>query len=187
MSIAGSRLTMPAAALSGIVVLCTVQTWVPASALTDSRRVNPPVVPYALEPLRWGAVTPTGWVLDWALAARHGLTSPTNGPFAHVNNADKNVYHSGNHPIGNDVDGGVDGWLLGRPDANGFWDEVSGIHVTLMEMPTHAHTPTHTHASGVLQKRFTIIAYGSHVHTRTPTTGLSVLDRRHDSPGTCAE
>ena len=28
-------------------------------------------------------------------------------------------------PIGNEVDGGVNGWLLGRPDSNGFWDEVN--------------------------------------------------------------
>jgi hypothetical protein len=53
-----------------------------------------------------------------------------------------NAVHAHLHrlPIGNDVDGGVDGWLLGRPDSNGFWDEdsacVSPLTVNARACPT---------------------------------------------------
>ena len=68
----------------------------------DSLRVNAPRVPFALEPLRWGAVTPRGWLRDWVLAARNGLGSPEHAPFAHVRNGsgpdsagrDRPVYYS---------------------------------------------------------------------------------------------
>eukprot|EP00035_Acanthoeca_spectabilis_P029756 m.475363 g.475363 ORF g.475363 m.475363 type:complete len:782 (-) comp38181_c0_seq1:62-2407(-) len=48
----------------------------------DPRRVNQPLVPYALEPLQWGDVQPRGWLLDWATAARHGAASPERATFA---------------------------------------------------------------------------------------------------------
>ena len=73
-----------------------------ASGFADSARVNPPLVPFALEPLRWGAVSPRGWLRDWVLAARNGLGSPEHAPFAHVRNGsgpdsagrDRPVYYS---------------------------------------------------------------------------------------------
>ena len=60
--------TLLAAAASGI--------------LADDRRVNEPLVPYALEPLQWGDVRPAGWLHDWALSARHGAASPERAAFA---------------------------------------------------------------------------------------------------------
>lgn len=40
----------------------------------DARKVGGPVVPMAFTPLDPGAVEPRGWLRDWALAARHGIT-----------------------------------------------------------------------------------------------------------------
>eukprot|EP00663_Eupelagonemidae_sp_cell21sb_P002917 gene2918-biopygen1639 len=42
-----------------------------AAGPTAAMRVNPPVVPFALQPLRWGAVSPLGWLRDWAVAGRN--------------------------------------------------------------------------------------------------------------------
>jgi hypothetical protein len=102
---------------------------------TDKPRINPPLVPYALEPLRWGSVTPGGWIKDWATAARNGLGSPVHAPFARLNNrsicaASEAPGCSGGGKIGNDVDGGIDGWRDGRPASTGFWDEDSAYVIT---------------------------------------------------------
>ncbi len=37
-------------------------------------RAAKPVVPFAFTPLPLGAVEPEGWLRDWAVAARHGIT-----------------------------------------------------------------------------------------------------------------
>ena len=79
----------------------------------DPRRVNDPVVPYGLQPLQWGAVSPRGWLREWALAARHGSSSPVAAAFATV----KPAGHS------------VDGWRDGRPGFGGFWDEDSAYWI----------------------------------------------------------
>jgi hypothetical protein len=74
-------------------------------------RVNNPKVPFALLPLRWGSVTPRGWLKDWALAARYGAVSPEKAVFAKLNS------------------GATDGWLHGRPHIGGFWDEDSAYWI----------------------------------------------------------
>ena len=79
----------------------------------DPRRVNDPVVPYGLQPLQWGAVSPRGWLREWALAARRGSSSPTAAAFATVK------------PSGHTVDG----WRDGRPAFGGFWDEDSAYWI----------------------------------------------------------
>ena len=79
----------------------------------DSLRVNAPRVPFALEPLRWGAVTPRGWLREWATALSRGSGSPKCSAFA----VTKVNGHS------------VDGWKDGRPSFGGFWDEDSAYYV----------------------------------------------------------
>eukprot|EP00937_MAST-01D_sp_MAST-1D-sp2_P001217 g1217.t1 len=79
----------------------------------DPRRVNEPPIPYALQPLQWGAVEPRGWLREWALAARHGAASPTRAAFA--------TYKPQGHS--------VDGWRDGRPEFGGFWDEDSAYWI----------------------------------------------------------
>lgn len=79
--------------------------------VADSRRVNSPLVPFKLEPLQWGSVSPLGWLRDWAMAGRHGAVSPVHAAFANVQN------------------GTVNGWRDGRPDSNGFWDEDSAYWI----------------------------------------------------------
>ena len=95
---------------------------------SDGRRRNAPLVPYGLEPLRWGMVQPRGWIKDWALAARNGLSSPEHASFAHIHDSDERVFHSGHHHIGNAM-GNVDGWRDGRPNSYGFWDEDSAYWI----------------------------------------------------------
>ena len=81
----------------------------PAAAPHDSLRVNGPRVPYGLQPLRWGAVQPQGWLRQWAVALSRGAGSPKCSAFATL-----------------DLEGGsVDGWKDGRPSFGGFWDEDS--------------------------------------------------------------
>ena len=58
----------------------------------DPRRVNTPTVPFALNPLQWGTVTPRGWIKDWAVAATKGSVSPDHAAFAHVHNGMPGVY-----------------------------------------------------------------------------------------------
>eukprot|EP00040_Diaphanoeca_grandis_P000149 m.14498 g.14498 ORF g.14498 m.14498 type:complete len:723 (-) comp10170_c0_seq1:354-2522(-) len=83
------------------------------SITMDPLRVNAPGVPYALKPLRWGTVNPNGWILDWANAAKDGAVSPTKAAFATLTVEGKPV----------------DGWLHGRPDVGGFWDEDSAYWI----------------------------------------------------------
>ena len=81
----------------------------PAAAPHDSLRVNGPRVPFGLQPLRWGAVQPQGWLRQWAVALSRGAGSPKCSAFATL-----------------DLEGGsVDGWKDGRPSFGGFWDEDS--------------------------------------------------------------
>ena len=63
-----------------------------AGTQADSRRVNAPLIPFALEPLQWGAVTPKGWIKDWSVAATKGAVSPENAAFAHVHNGMPGLY-----------------------------------------------------------------------------------------------
>ena len=97
----------------------------------DGRRVNAPLVPYALSPLRWGTVRPSGWMKDWALAARHGAASPERAAFAHVL-TQKNGKPSCNttlHPGPAADCGTADGWRDGRPASADFWDEDSAYWI----------------------------------------------------------
>jgi hypothetical protein len=102
----------------------------------DTLRVNSPLVPFALEPLRWGSVRASGagWIRDWAVAGRNGLGSPEHAAFAHITNETPGVFHShgggGTGSIGT-LGGahGVDGWRDGRPAAAGFWDEDSAYWI----------------------------------------------------------
>lgn len=79
----------------------------------DPLRVNRPKVPFALEPLQWGTVSPRGWLLEWATALSHGSGSPKCSAFATT----KPDGHS------------VDGWRGGRPSFGGFWDEDSAYYI----------------------------------------------------------
>jgi hypothetical protein len=81
----------------------------------DPRRKNQPKVPYALQPLQWGSVTPQGWIREWAQAARNGAVSPTKAAFATLQDG-----HG--HFLG-------DGWRNGRPQEGGFWDEDSAYWI----------------------------------------------------------
>eukprot|EP01050_Picozoa_sp_SAG11_P032073 SAG11_NODE_10249_length_844_cov_1.097987_1_plen_246_part_01 len=108
----------------------------PVSAdVADPLRVNQPLVPFALDPLRWGSVRASaGWIRDWALAGRNGLGSPEHAAFAHITNQTPGVFHShgggGTGSIGT-LGGahGVNGWRDGRPAAAGFWDEDSAYWI----------------------------------------------------------
>ena len=105
------------AALS--IVPIAAEQFCDVHAEPDPLRVNQPKVPFALEPLRWGTVSPRGWLLEWATALSHGSGSPKCSAFATT----KPNGHS------------VDGWRGGRPNFGGFWDEdsasVSYTHLTL--------------------------------------------------------
>ena len=118
---------------SSCFLLTVTLTRAAAAAAPDQRRVNAPLVPFALEPLRWGSVSPGGWLLDWALAARHGAASPEHAAFHTVL-----VYPHG-APLGlagqpcKAQDHGscvpVDGWRDGRPASDFFWDEDSAYWI----------------------------------------------------------
>ena len=84
-----------------------------AGAAVDSRRVNAPKIPFALEPLQWGKVRPAGWLKEWAEALAKGSGSSTCSAFATI----KPDGHS------------VDGWRGGRPNFGGFWDEDSAYYI----------------------------------------------------------
>lgn len=118
-----------------------------SSATPDPLRVNQPLIPYALEPLRcerhrtrvadarypsrrrpsslralcWagGSVRASGagWLRDWALAARDGLGSPEHAAFAHITNETPGVFHS--HGGGGT---GSIGTLDGAHGVNGWRD-----------------------------------------------------------------
>ena len=120
-----------------LLALLALLAAAPCSATRgDPPRVNRPLVPFALEPLRWGSVRASGagWIRDWALAGRNGLGSPEHAAFAHLTNETPGVFHShgggGTGSIGT-LDGahGVDGWRDGRPAAAGFWDEDSAYWI----------------------------------------------------------
>lgn len=85
----------------------------------DELRLNAPPVPLALEPLRWGAVSPAGWLRDWAEAARYGAGSPTNATFANIKAHDYPPFK-----IPPECQLSVDGWRHGRPCSLAFYDEV---------------------------------------------------------------
>jgi hypothetical protein len=95
-----------------------------AASAHDGRRVNGPQVPFALEPLQWGQVTASGWIKDWALAARHGAGSPEHAAFANVKATSYPPF-----TIPPDCATSVDGWKDGRPCNIAFWDEDSAYWV----------------------------------------------------------
>ena len=74
----------------------------------DPLRVNQPNQPFGLQPLQWGAVTPQGWLRDWAMAAANGAASPTAAAFATLNDGYGDGFWAHGH---------------GRPSIGGFWDE----------------------------------------------------------------
>ena len=45
-----------------------------AAAEANNYYTASPLKPYAFTPLKPGAVEPAGWLRDWALAARDGIT-----------------------------------------------------------------------------------------------------------------
>eukprot|EP00041_Stephanoeca_diplocostata_P022479 m.537174 g.537174 ORF g.537174 m.537174 type:complete len:729 (-) comp22073_c0_seq14:544-2730(-) len=79
----------------------------------DLRRLNHPKVPFALQPLQWGSVSPRGWIEEWARQASKGAGSPTKAVFAQIK-------------VNNES---VDGWRNGRPTVGGFWDEDSAYWI----------------------------------------------------------
>jgi hypothetical protein len=99
-------------ALVNLLVLLGPASLASASS-SDPRRLNDPVVPFALQPLRWGSVRPSGWLREWATALSQGSGSPKCSAFA--------SYRPDNHS--------VDGWRGGRPDFGGFWDEDSAYYI----------------------------------------------------------
>ena len=90
------------------LIFASSSAWPP---VVDPRRVNAPIVPFALEPLQWGAVEPRGWIREWAETLARGAASPTCAAFATLQK------------------GAVDGWKNGRPSDGGFWDEDSAYWI----------------------------------------------------------
>jgi len=93
-------------------------------ATADPLRVNKPPVPSALEPMRWGAVQPAGWLRDWALAARHGAGSPTAAAFARIK-----AHGYPPFKIPAECRLSVDGWRHGRAFSLAFYDEDSAYSI----------------------------------------------------------
>lgn len=100
-----------------LIAICLLFSWSCSKAaastgpIYDYRRVNHPMIPFALDPLQWGSVTPLGWIRQWAMYARNGAASPTKAAFATLQN------------------GKVNGWRNGRPAIGGFWDEDSAYWI----------------------------------------------------------
>jgi len=67
------NLTVIAAALS-LQWLGGAEPTPPAPLFLNNRSVARPLKPFALMPLKPGAIEPAGWLRDWALAARDGIT-----------------------------------------------------------------------------------------------------------------
>ena len=112
-------------------------------ASADARRVNAPLIPNALHPLRWGSVQPAGWLRDWALAARHGAASPERAAFHSVRPyphgaADGLAGQPGCVGSSNGLlCQTADGWRDGRPASDFFWDEDSAYWIDGMTRLGH--------------------------------------------------
>jgi hypothetical protein len=58
-----------------VALLTLVGVVMRVDALADSLRVNKPLVPFKLEPLRWGSVRPRGWVACTRLTSLPSILS----------------------------------------------------------------------------------------------------------------